>query len=290
MLDSKNWKARLENDCLFIDDLGQPTRGGSYGTLLQHNARSGIGAYIHPLRLGGVCLTQDSPWHHPHQHGIQTRFVGVNGSDFWHFPLKNGDKGVGKINATLPRVIGTDPIKWAIDAVYQQSDGEHLFLDRQIWSIHHVNDLLLLDLQWCLQAVSKVCLEPYPYGGLYIRMPFCSYFGADVINSAGQRDDDTEQQSAAWVDVTMPLEHRLSNKGEEPIIAGITLLDHPSNVGQPTRWRIDGQRGINPAPSISGPMDLSPGESLSLRYRLVAHIGVLSVDHIADLWRQFSEI
>ena len=48
MADSARWHLRAENDCLFVDDA---ERGG---VVLQHNARRGVGAYIHPLRLDGV--------------------------------------------------------------------------------------------------------------------------------------------------------------------------------------------------------------------------------------------
>ena len=62
---ASRWNLRAENDCLFVDDtsLGK--------VVLQHNARPGMMPYIHPLRTadGSICLTADSPWHHPHQHG-----------------------------------------------------------------------------------------------------------------------------------------------------------------------------------------------------------------------------
>ena len=92
--------------------------------MLQHHARPGIGSYIHPLRIavGHLCLTEDSPWHHPHQHGIQTRFVGINGSDFWHFPGQRPGQTLGRINPGSPRVTATAPPRWTIEALWQHAD------------------------------------------------------------------------------------------------------------------------------------------------------------------------
>ena len=73
-IDSR-WRLRTNNNCLFVDNI-------SHGKIiLQHNARPNLRPYIHPLKLadGSVCLTEDSPWHHPWQHGVQTGFHGVNG-------------------------------------------------------------------------------------------------------------------------------------------------------------------------------------------------------------------
>ena len=54
----------------------------------------------------------------------------------------------------------------------------------------------LLELDWTLLALTGVELEHYAYGGLYVRMPYRDGYGAEVINSAGQRDDDAEHQAA----------------------------------------------------------------------------------------------
>ena len=134
--------------------------------MLQHHARPGIGSYIHPLRIGPrhLCLTEDSPWHHPHQHGIQTRFVGINGSDFWHFPGQRPGKPVGRINPGLPRITGTEPPRWVIEALWQHADGRHVLADRQEWQLGRAGAC------WCsiwtgrcarfrMRASSRTCTE-----------------------------------------------------------------------------------------------------------------------------------
>lgn len=279
MNDPSRWQVRTGNDCLFVDDAD---RGG---VILQHNLRPGAGCYIHPLRLDGVCLTEDSPWHHPHQHGIQTRFVGINGSDFWHWPGQRPGQTLGRIDPGAPRVLaGTGSPRWALEALWRQADGSQALAERQEWSLAAADGLLLLDLDWTLRAIPAVTFAPYPYGGLYVRMPFRAHLGAAVVTSAGRRDAEAEQQAATWVDLQMPLEHGGSRTGAEPVSAGIAVCDHPANPGHPACWRVDGQRGINPAPTIAGAIELAAGAALRLRYRLIAHRGPLPAARIEELW------
>ena len=279
----ESWQPRVENGCLFIDDtdLG--------GAMLQHHARPGIGSYIHPVRVGArhLCLTADSPWHHPHQHGIQTRFVGINGSDFWHFPGQRPGQTLGRINPALPRITGTKPPRWVIEALWQHADGGHVLADRQDWQLGRDGDVLVLDLDWTLRAIPDARIEPYLYGGLYVRMPYHRHLGATVVTSAGNRDFAAEQERAAWVDVHMPIDQ--SRRPDDPqASAGIAVLDHPANPGHPAHWRIDRQFGINPAPSIAGAIDLTAGSALRLRYRLLLHEGPLPEPRIGELFAGYA--
>jgi hypothetical protein len=268
---------RVHNNCLFIDD-------DSGRVILQHNARPGLRPYIHPLRGpdGQTCLTEDSPWHHPWQHGVQTGFHGVNGCDFWFDPGQRRGDTIGTIEPSEPRVLDSAPPKWAIDARWRHEDGSELLKERQTWTLTPADDLLYLDLNWQIEAIPAVLIQQGAYGGLFIRMPYREQSGATVINAAGQVGDDTEQQAAAWVDLFMPV-----NDGKAS--GGITVLDHPGNPGHPAQWRVDGQRGINPAPCIPGPIELPAGETMRYRYRLILrHSDPLAPEVIQSHWKRFS--
>ncbi|MEM7532809.1 MAG: DUF6807 family protein, partial [Chloroflexota bacterium] len=247
--------------------------------------------YIHPLRIadenGILCLTEDSPWHHPHQHGIQIALTGVNGCDFWHYPGQRADQMVGTIEASLPRILSTEPPTWRIETVWRHKDGTHLLAEQQDWSIRSQetttgDSLTLLDLDWTLRAINDATIKQYPYGGLFIRMPWRKYYGASVVSSTGLRDDETEQQAAAWLDLHMPLENREAG-------AGMAVCDHPDNAGHPVKWRVDGSRGINPSPCIPGDIELPAGAAMRHRYRLILHSGPLSTERIHELWAAYAQ-
>ena len=272
------WNLRVTNNCLFIDE----TESGRI--VLQQNARPGMRPYIHPLRGvdGQSCLTEDSPWHHPWQHGIQTGFHGVNGCDFWYDPGQNSKAVIGTIEPETPKVMSDDPPMWSIDAKWRHDNGTELLDETQRWSLSEVDDVLFLDLRWNVSAIPDVVIERGDYGGFFIRMPFRSDRDAKVVSSTGLEDDATEQQAAAWVDLTMPV-----NRGN--VSAGITLLDHPDNRGHPAHWRVDGQRGINPAPCIPGEIHLRAGESMTFQYRLILHDGSLDANGIERFWTAYGQ-
>lgn len=278
MSDTSRWKLRTENNCLFVDDVSLSR------TVLQHNARPGLRPYIHPLRIGDptACLTEDSPWHHPWQHGIQTGFHGVNGCDFWLDPGQHPSQIIGTIEPSTPRILSTEPPRWIIQALWRHADGSYLLAEAQTWSLLEADKLRFLDLDWTLQALPDVQIEQHAYGGLFIRMPFRRGSGASVLNAAGRQDDDTEQQAAAWVDLHMPLEN-------SEIGGGITVLDHPDNPSHPVKWRVDGQRGINPAPCIPHAIELPAGTAMRHRYRLLLHSGRLPAEQIDRLWAEYAE-
>ena len=282
-----SWNARVEHDCLFVDDLA------SGKVILQHNARPGTRPYIHPLRIGrdAVCLTEDSPWHHPWQHGIQTCFVGVNGCDFWTYPGVKSGQVLGTVECGQVRLASGPVPRWVVEALWRHADGSQVFADRQTWRLspgatgpdgpHEMT----LDLDWTLRALTNVVIERHNYGGLFVRMPFRYATGATVVNSSGLQDDATEQQPATWVDVSMPIERGQGG----PVEAGIAVCDHAANPGHPTRWRVDAQRGVNPSPCIAGAIDVEAGEALRLRYRMILHQGSLSKARIEELAAVFDQ-
>lgn len=267
---------RVTNDCLFVDD-------DSGRVVLQHNARPGLRPYIHPLRGpdGQACLTEDSPWHHPWQHGVQTGFHGVNDCDFWFDPGQRPGNAIGTIEPETPRILGSDPPSWVIQSLWRHQDGTELLREHQTWTLKPLNDLLVLDLTWEIVAIPEVHIQQGAYGGLFLRMPYREDHGATVINASGLVGDDTEQQPAAWVDLSMPV-----NDGRGS--GSITIMDHLENPGHPAHWRVDGQRGINPAPCIRGPIELLSGATMQHRYRLMLRDTTLTPEQIHEHWNSYT--
>jgi hypothetical protein len=82
---------------------------------------------------------------------------------------------------------------------------------------------------------------------------------------------DAFARRAEWADCSGPLVRRA---GREPEVWGIAMLDHPSNLNHPNAWfaRSYGPLGTN-LPFFDGPLTLQPGESWTLRHRIVVHPG-----------------
>lgn len=278
MSEPLRWNLRINNNCLFIDDTSLSR------VVLQHNARPGLRPYIHPLRLkdGRSCLTEDSPWHHPWQHGISTGFHGVNDCDFWLDPGQHPSMVIGTIEPKPPQILSTDPPTWSIEAMWHHADGSDLLAEQQTWSLQEDKDYLFLDLNWTLQAIPDIHIVQDEYGGLFVRMPFRSGIDAKVLSSTGLQDDATEQQAAEWLSLHMPLENNDSG-------GSITVFDHPENPQHPAKWRVDHQRGINPAPCIPSTIDLAAGTVLQHRYRLILHDGKLTAEQINSLWEMYAK-
>ena len=54
---------------------------------------------------------------------------------------------------------------------------------------------------------------------------------------------------------------------------GFTLLDHPANLGHPQPWIARDDGTLSPSPFAWRTLELPPGQSLFLRYRLIVHRG-----------------
>ena len=242
--------------------------------LLEHVCRAGGRPYIHPLQLPGssLCLTQDSPKHHPWQHGIYTGYHGVNGSDFW---LEQG-ASVGRIESAKPEVLSDE--SWRVSSCWRHHQGHVLFQEQQEWSVKQEPGLLVLDLAWSLTAAVPISIEQSKYGGLFLRMPFNDECDARVINNHGQEDNACEQEPATWLALDMLIE------GER---AGICIIDHPSNADGETRWRVDNQRGINPSPCIEGPIIFNQDQQRVWRYRLLAYAGSSAPAVIESMYKHY---
>ena len=92
---------------------------------------------------------------------------------------------------------------------------------------------------------------------------------------------------AQWADCSGPLVRRA---GQEPQVWGIAMLDHPSNLNHPNAWfaRSYGPLGTN-LPFFDGPFTLEPGDSWTLRHRIIVHEGDPQAAGIAARFAEYAE-
>ena len=269
--------------------------------------------FLHPIMApdGVGELTEYSPGHHPHQTGLYWGFTRVNGTeidpdtlkewfyksdkpadiqqqvgrDFFHHP---GGDYWQRISADMLTAAGSE-VKW--QTVYKMLDaaGNAILVETQNWSMCEKDGQSILDLEWKGQAEVDITIGGFPYGGMFLRMPFRKENGGQALNSEGaNHHQDAEGQRARWVGVEMPIPGR-SQTPAAPLCS-IAIMDHPTNPEHPTPWRVDGQLGIGPSRGIAGDWGIPNGQSVVFRHRLLIACGALNRAGIEREWEQFASV
>lgn len=248
--------------------------------ILIQNAQPDIRPYIHPILApdGKGILTEYRPAHHKHQTGLYWGLKRVNGRDYFMNGYGDYWRRVSSevVEASGPQVI------WR--TVYDLLDerGHPIMTETQTWSLQEENGRYLLDLEWRGEAKTDITLGQFYVGGLFLRMPWRKGMAGEVVNAAGQRDQEAEQQRAIWTDIGLQVEGRED-------LAHIAILDHPHNQAFPIAWRVDGELGVGPSRQILGDYTINKGETEIVRYRLVVYTGELNKEKLNSAWQSFSE-
>jgi len=239
--------------------------------------------YLHPLRSadGEVELTEDMPVHHPWQHGIAIGLNAINGLGFWTEGLATGHHdGVITCDALSDACALADgeAVLWSTRASYRRPDAQPLLEEVQQWQWRMAPDRASyhLDLTWDLHGLVDIQAERYPYGGLFVRMPYAPGVAAVLLTSSGiQHQALADAQPAQWV--ALALCARASGRWH-----GLAVIDHPDNPGHPQSWRVDTDLGFGPGRCIKGAWRLAAGSSCRSRYRCVAFPGRPSAAMLDD--------
>jgi hypothetical protein len=138
-----------------------------------------------------------------------------------------------------------------------------------------------LELGWSLRAGEALSVHAHAYGGPFLRMPFREMAGCRVINAPGHRDHECEQQPAAWVCVTMPIQGR-----DTP--AGVMLSAHPTNDRATPKWRVDGELGVGPVVVADG-LDFQPEQSRAWQFGFTCVTGEPTPQQCAALHHEYTQ-
>lgn len=237
--------------------------------------------YIHPLRSpdGKGVLTQFSPGHHKHQTGLYWGPTRINGRDYFH----NYNKQFWANTKILPILTANGQLpSWQSSSDLMGKDGKVVLQETQQWTMKDHGKWYTLDLVWTAHAKTEVTVSKYPYGGLFLRMPWKRGVPAECRNSEGLVNQQGEGKAAKWVDLAMKIE------GMDEM-AHIAIIDHTSNAGHPTLWRIDGQFGIGPAFTRAGDVTIPKGEQKKYRYRLVVYQGEFNKELVDKQYAEYGK-
>lgn len=263
-------------------------RAGQSDPILVQHAKADTRAYIHPIVApdGNGLLTEDTPSHHPWQHGLYVGLNEVNDVGFWTEGLQQRRKDTD--GTFHPEPISNTSAQnntatWTVTSDWSAPSGASMLTETQAWTLTDQGDTYDIDLAWSLTVKIDITFGEYAYGGIFLRMPYRKERGeGEAVNNHGQVNRDAEGQRAQWVSVSIPIDGRDD-------WAGIAIMDHPNNPEHPNPWRVDGQLGIAPSRCIAGPWTLAQGETTTSNYRLLAFCGQTDPACINANWTQFTQ-
>lgn len=255
-------------------------------------------AFCHPVHtLDGVLVTTLEPWDHVWHRGIWFSWKYINGVNYWEETAEGKEDGVTQF--VPPESVQMNPLGVTIVTCYcyYPPGGTPVLSEERRVRIDIPTEKSYYRADWTFtfQAGEKeVVLDRTPiepgtpwggYGGFSWRAAR-SLGNFHALNSEGQRDKEVEHQRARWATLWG------QSDGGRNLLAGVAILDHPSNPRHPSYWRciLDPGFGyLNPCPIQWEPLTLNPGEETSFRYRMLIYTGEPAVEVIEKEFRDFLE-
>jgi hypothetical protein len=240
---------------------------------------------FHPLAVaGGPTLSCYRPKDHPWHRGLWFSWKYINKVNYWEEDKKTG-RPEGKTE-WHPPLLETHPdfsARFVLDLDYHPTNGPVVLTEHRVIAISAPDQTGAYNLDWDMtfRAVGeKVVLDRAPpvdengvnrpggYAGLGLR-------GAEDLREAQVVTGDG------------PVKYENNRfRGKAPALdfsgviggraAGVAFLDNAANLNSPTPWYVVNNPPmyyISPAVITYKPETLARGETLELRYRVVAHPG-----------------
>lgn len=224
---------------------------------------------------------------HAHHRSIWFTHGSVNGVDFWHKePTKHRE---------FVRIESGDRAVVVTKNDWIGPDGKKICEDERTLTFAADGDARWIDFDITLKAADQpVKFGDTKEGTMGVRvaetMRVDSKKGGRIVNSEGQTDGGAWGKPAAWVDYHGPVE------GET---VGIAILNHPSSFRFPTYWHVRtyGLFAANPfglhdfkgGSETDGSHTLKPGETMTLRYRILLHRGDEKEGGVAQAFADYSK-
>lgn len=244
---------------------------------------------------------------HPEQLPLMVSHGDVGGVDFWSHPT---DGGGGVVTEHSVRFVEggravelAATLEWRVPELTRQARpvGELLLLESRRAVLRSAGPLRTLDIDLRFSATgSPITIADIKEGLLALRLD--RRFERFVDGSGARAFSDRREETPAaplwgersrWMCCAAP-----SASGEGVDL--VAVLDHPDNIGHPTRWHIRpyGLLAANPfgvssfTPGDSGQrgaLTLGAYESARLRYRIVVTSGpAIDLELVDALWRAYA--
>ncbi len=259
-----------------------------------HFATDRAKPFIHPLTTpGGIELTCFEPWDHQWHRGLWFSWQYINDVNYWE-ERRGVPKGVGEGQTRFigPEEVSLTPEAATVRSRYEYIDPNGVTVMEDARELHFATpreDRFHIDWTLTFTAREDVVIRRTPedwggYSGISLRT--ARTMGRfELLNSEGQVGEDTQHQPARWVDIVGAADGGWDRQG------GAAFFEHPSNLRAPSSWKtfgIDGFGYINPSPVMKDPISLRQGATLTLRYRVLVHDGVVSPGELDEEYARFA--
>ena len=248
--------------------------------------------YIHPVFTpSGRLVTDDYPSDHYHHHGIwfawtKTEFEGKH-PDFWNVGDGTGRVDLEKVGSTWagPVQAGfTSLQKYVALSGASPKTALNEQWEVRVYDVGEKEPYYLFDIVATQEAASAspLILEEYRYGGMGVRghRDWRDKAKVNFLTADGKTRLDGNATRSRWCYIGGTVDGAL---------AGIAVLDHPSNFRAPAPLRIHPDDPyFNYAPSQMGKFEIKPGQKFVVRYRYVVSDGPADPRQLDRLWNDYA--
>jgi hypothetical protein len=229
---------------------------------------------------------------HPHHRSVWFGHQGTAGFDTWHEPASGRRTNLGStVHREFVKVKGGDTAVIVTRNDYV-GGGKKLLADERTHEFRVENGHRIIDVTIKFTAEHGDCkLSDQKDSGFSVRvatsMDVDSKKGGRVINSNGITDKAAWGKRAEWVDYHGPVNGKT---------VGVAILNHPSSFRHPTPWHVRtyglftanpfGLRSLGQGKDSS--FTLKKGESITLRHRVIFHLGDEKAAKIAEAYKAYA--
>jgi hypothetical protein len=233
----------------------------------------------------------DEKTDHIHQRSFWFTHDKVNGVGFWN---ENQNHGV-IAHREFVKVEGGDVATIVTRNDWLDAESKKICEDVRTLVFGAESDRRWIDFDITLKATEgAVTFGDTKEGTFGIRVPGSMTVdtkkGGKIVNNDGLTDGAAWGKRAPWVDYHGPVD------GET---LGIAVMNHPSSFRFPTYWHVRtyglfaanpfGVKDFTGGKEPDGSHTLEPGESFTLRYRVLLHRGDEKEGQVAQEWERYSK-
>jgi hypothetical protein len=230
-------------------------------------------------------ITTETSQPYPHHHSLFFSCDRVNGGNYWQESNEQG-----QIISQGPRIIeeADNRITFVDECLWQQPGKEPVIRDRRTVIITAPSaDLRFIDFEIALEPLTDIQILKTNHSLFSARVvPELSVnSGGTLINAEGKTGEkETWGIASPWCDYS-------GIRGS--VIEGIAILQHPHNRWFPSKWFTRDYGFFSPTPMFwleGDRLELSKGQVLTLKYRVVVHAGDAKTAKISDIFQQYAQI